>query len=217
MGRDVGHAADVAEREPVLDRERLRRADRRGPSAEAALRPGPHLEDRRPELAELRGDPLARALTEIELRRTTDAMPITIPSMVRAERQPLGAERLEDAFAAGTLALVVAAIAARVPLPTTPMSAIPWWHWTGGAAWRHLYHCRGGPGAAPRRGGPDGGRRGWSDGDFTCARYAGIGGIHPAAADARPSVRRRAGHSRGAAHQPTVARRRATGGPRSGP
>ncbi len=35
-------------------------------------------------------------------------------------------------FAAGTLALVVVAVVARVRLPATPLSAIPWWHWTGG-------------------------------------------------------------------------------------
>lgn len=35
-------------------------------------------------------------------------------------------------FAVGTLGLVLAAIVARVRLPTAPVSLIPWWHWTGG-------------------------------------------------------------------------------------
>lgn len=35
-------------------------------------------------------------------------------------------------FAVGTVALLLVAIAARVRLSATPLSAIPWWYWTGG-------------------------------------------------------------------------------------
>ena len=35
-------------------------------------------------------------------------------------------------FAIGTMGLVLVAVGARVRLPNTPISTIPWWHWTGG-------------------------------------------------------------------------------------